>query len=331
MLSICSAFWIEAVGAVRAAAADAADAAAARARHGVTGAGAKIAILDTGVDISHPDLAGAAVAVANFSGSRTGATTDAIGHGTHVAGIAASRGALGEKGVAPGAQLLVAKVLNDAGDGTFDSILAGLAWAVAAGANVINMSLGGAAPPDGPLMGAIERAIAAGAIVVCAAGNGGARGDTVEAPGNFHRCVTVGACDAAHRVAPFSSRGPALDVVAQGVGIVSAFPRRRLAALSGTSMAAPYVSGLAALYIELCRRNGRAWSQASFEAALRQTALDICAPAFDVDSGAGVARAGALLETVAAPPPPARSPPSANLLVSQRPPPPGAVRKVLPR
>ncbi|WP_239164108.1 S8 family serine peptidase [Actinoplanes palleronii] len=225
-------------------------------RAGLTGTGVTIAVLDTGIDAGHPDLAGRITAAEDFSGS--GNTVDHFGHGTHVASIAA-----GAQGVAPGARLLVGKVLDDSGSGYESGIIAGMQWAVDSGAKVINMSLGGDAT-DGtdPMSEAVNELSSGGALFVVAAGNEG--GDyTVGTPGAATSALTVGAVDRDDRLAEFSSRGPRLldqglkpEITAPGVDIVAAraagttmgTPVDALhTTASGTSMATPHVAGAAAI------------------------------------------------------------------------------------
>ncbi|MEU7850348.1 S8 family serine peptidase [Micromonospora parva] len=232
---------------------------------GRDGAGVKVAVLDTGVDATHPDLAGRIAEAQDFSGS--GSARDGHGHGTHVAATIAGSGAASDgrrKGVAPGARLLVGKVLDDAGSGYSSSIIAGMEWAAHSGAKVVSMSLGGD-PTDGtdPMSQAVNDLTAeTGALFVVAAGNSGAA-RTVGAPGAATAALTVGAVDRADNLAEFSSRGPRLgdnglkpEITAPGVGIIAA--RAAGTAMgtpvddayttaSGTSMATPHVAGAAAI------------------------------------------------------------------------------------
>ncbi|WP_250000895.1 S8 family serine peptidase [Actinoplanes sp. M2I2] len=232
---------------------------------GLDGAGVKVAVLDTGADQAHPDLAGRVLEARDFSDSAD--TGDHFGHGTHVAATVAGSGAGSNgtrKGVAPGARLLIGKVLGDGGSGSESGIIAGMEWAVGSGAKVVNMSLGGD-PTDGtdPMSVAVdELSSSTGALFVVAAGNAGAS-YTVGSPGAARAALTVGAVDRADRIADFSSRGPRSgdeglkpEITAPGVGIVAA----RAAGTSmgepvdelytganGTSMATPHVAGAAAI------------------------------------------------------------------------------------
>ncbi|WGP14620.1 S8 family serine peptidase [Streptomyces sp. SH5] len=236
---------------------------------GYTGKGVKIAVLDTGTDSSHPDLKGQILAEKNFSAAKD--TKDRVGHGTHVASIAAGTGAKSGgalKGVAPDAKLLSGKVLDDEGYGEDSGILAGMEWAVAQGADIVNLSLGGTDTPEvDPLEAAVDKLSAEkGVLFAVAAGNDGDEAGTVGSPGSADAALTVGAVDDRDRLAGFSSRGPRIgdgaikpDVTAPGVDTTAAIPPGSLiaqevgekpagyATISGTSMATPHVAGAAAL------------------------------------------------------------------------------------
>ncbi|RBM04863.1 S8 family serine peptidase [Streptomyces sp. PT12] len=235
---------------------------------GLDGSGVTVAVLDTGADAEHPDLAGRISRSANFSSSD--GTHDAFGHGTHVAATVAGSGAGSDgarRGVAPEADLIVGKVLGDDGYGSDSSVIAGMEWAVDEGADVVNLSLGDDAGTDGldPVALALnELTASSGALFVVAAGNNGAAGDgSVGSPGSADAALTVGAVDREDALADFSSRGPRPrdgavkpDVTAPGVGIVAArasgtsmgAPVDSLyTGADGTSMATPHVAGAAAL------------------------------------------------------------------------------------
>ncbi|TCC11841.1 S8 family serine peptidase [Kribbella soli] len=233
---------------------------------GYEGSGVQVAVLDTGVDATHPDLDGKVKESQDFSGSPSG-TEDHFGHGTHVAATIAGTGAGAggtRKGVAPKADLLVGKVLGDDGYGYDSWIIAGMEWAASEGAKVVNMSLGGEAT-DGtdPLSQAVNDITAqTGTLFVVAAGNEG-QDETVGTPGAAASALTVGAVDREDKLADFSSRGPRLgdaglkpEITAPGVDIIAARaagtamgqPVDNLyTAASGTSMATPHVAGAAAL------------------------------------------------------------------------------------
>ncbi|RQX01299.1 S8 family serine peptidase, partial [Micromonospora inaquosa] len=274
---------------------------------GRDGAGVKVAVLDTGVDATHPDLVGRIAEAQDFSGS--GSARDGHGHGTHVASTIAGSGAASDgkrKGVAPGARLLVGKVLDDAGSGYSSSIIAGMEWAAHSGAKVVSMSLGGD-PTDGtdPMSQAVNDLTAeTGALFVVAAGNSGAA-RTVGAPGAAAAALTVGAVDRADNLAEFSSRGPRLgdnglkpEITAPGVGIVAARAAGTTmgtpvddayTTASGTSMATPHVAGAAAILAQ----EHPDWAAAKLKDALVSTTK--ANPALTVfEQGAGrvdVARA----------------------------------------
>lgn len=176
------------------------------------GQGVRVAVLDTGLDMNHPDLAGAVDDACDFTDSPRGAA-DGQGHGTHVAGtIAARQNEQGVVGVAPECRLLVGKVLGDDGSGTSEQVARGIDWAVAAGADILSLSLGS---PDAStaIKTAIERAVAEGKFVICAAGNEG-RDDAVNYPAKWESTIAVGAVDRLGQSARFSSRGPEVDVCA---------------------------------------------------------------------------------------------------------------------
>lgn len=236
---------------------------------GYTGKGVKIAVLDTGVDGTHVDLKGKIVAAKNFTKSPD--LKDRIGHGTHVASTAAGSGAKSGgkfKGVAPDAKLLAGKVLGDDGFGDDSGILAGMEWAVAQGADVVNLSLGGMDTPEVDALEAAVNKLSAtkGVLFAIAAGNEGSGAGTVGSPGSAEAALTVGAVDVNDKLAGFSSRGPRAgdggikpDVTAPGVAITAASAKGSEIAkevgespagyltIDGTSMATPHVAGAAAL------------------------------------------------------------------------------------
>jgi subtilisin family serine protease len=230
---------------------------------GHTGKGSTVAVLDTGIDVTHPDLDDAVVDARDFSDSESG-TDDRFGHGTHVASIVTGAGER-YKGVAPDAKLLNGKVLDDFGGGWESGIIAGMEWAATGGADVINMSLGGW-PTDGtdPMSQAVNTLTAeTGALFVIAAGNSGPGDESVSTPGTADAALTVGAVDRDDELAEFSSRGPRWldgaikpDITAPGVDIVAAKAADGVigdpvedgyVSLSGTSMATPHVAGAAAI------------------------------------------------------------------------------------
>lgn len=251
---------------------------------GFTGTGVKVAVVDTGIDATHPDLAGKVVAAQNFTTEPT--TEDMSGHGTHVASTIAGTGAASgglNKGVAPGANLVSAKVCNGSGGCAESSILAGMQWAATQGVDVINMSLGGTDMPGlDPLEQAVNNLTASsGALFVIAAGNSGSNNFTVNSPGSADAALTVGAVDGFDSLAYFSSSGPRVgdtamkpDITAPGVDITAArsstssLPGGSYTDLSGTSMATPHVAGAAAI---LAQRRPT-WTPAQLKAGLMASA-----------------------------------------------------------
>ncbi|WP_181019946.1 S8 family peptidase [Nonomuraea typhae] len=244
-------------------------------RAGLTGEGVKVAVLDTGVDDRHPDLAGRVDAAANFSESADAVDRD--GHGTHVASTIAGQGVAGtpgRKGVAPGVRLLNGKVLDDGGGGYTSDIIEGIEWAAQQGAKIVNMSLG-APDQEGldPLEQAVERYSAERDILfVIAAGNEGPRAGSLGSPGSTDAALTVGAVDSADKLADFSSRGPRAgdfalkpDLTAPGVTIAAAKAGTgEHVRMSGTSMATPHVAGAAAILAQ----QHPGWTSRELKAAL---------------------------------------------------------------
>lgn len=253
------------------------------------GQGVRVAVLDTGITAEHPDLADALDDARDFTRSPAG-PRDVLGHGTHVSGIiAARRDGRGVVGVAPQCRLLAAKVLGDEGIGSDAAVAAGIDWAVASGADVLSMSFG--APQPGPaLTAAIARAVERGRFVICAAGNAG-RPDSVDYPARLEATVAVGAVDRHGRVCAFSSRGEQVDVCAPGQDVLSTYLGGGYAKLSGTSMAAPFVSGVAALLVSKHRAAGGATpvrTQQQLLEHLRRTATDAGPAGKDPNYGYGL-------------------------------------------
>jgi len=257
---------------------------------GYTGAGVKVAVLDTGIDETHPDLAGKVVARQNFAAADFPDEDDRdhVGHGTHVASTIAGSGAASGgkyKGVAPGAQLLNGKVCVEFGCAE-SWILAGMQWAAEQGADVVNMSLGGTDTPEiDPLEQAVNDLTAQyGVLFVIAAGNEGYFGDrTVGSPASADAALAVAATSKTDELAEFSSRGPRVgdgalkpEIAAPGVDIVAARssvgflgePGELYMPLSGTSMATPHTVGSAALLVQ----EHPLWTPAQLKAALMASA-----------------------------------------------------------
>jgi subtilisin family serine protease len=237
---------------------------------GLTGEGTRVAVLDTGIDPTHPDLAGQIAAQENFSDGED--AIDRNGHGTHVASLVAGTGAAAggaRSGVAPGADLIVGKVLDDSGSGPESDIIAGMEWAAGEGAaDVVNMSLSSFEPSEGddPMSIAVDRlSDEHGTLFVISSGNDGPLSQTIGSPSAADRALTVGAVDGRDALAEFSGRGPVRtsyelkpEVLAPGVDIVAARAAGTdlgggepvgdlYISASGTSMAAPHAAGAAAV------------------------------------------------------------------------------------
>ncbi|MFN8184727.1 MAG: S8 family serine peptidase [Candidatus Nanopelagicales bacterium] len=258
------------------------------------GSGVTVAVVDTGVDATHEDLAGQVLPGVDLMGRHTSAeSSDLNGHGTHVAAIiAAADNGVGGLGVAPQAKILPIRVLDADGAGYAADVAEGIVWAVDHGARVVNLSLGGPVPSQAQ-EAAVQYARDHGVVVVAAAGNSGP-GAVPEYPAAFEGVTAVAATTPQKAVASFSSRGAYVDVAAPGTMILSAVPGNRYAYESGTSMAAPFVSGAAALLYSL----DPALDVAGLLAA---TAADIDLPGPDMASGAGLVCALCAVEAVRGP------------------------------
>ncbi len=252
-----------------------------------TGDGVDIAVVDSGVDASHPDLVGRVDPGVSFVGTGGvaqvgGGAVDPNGHGTHVAGIAAagSMDGIGTAGVAPYARILPVRVLDDTGAGYSQDVAAGITWSVDHGAEVINLSLGGRY--SGAVAAAVAYAESRGVVVVAAAGNAGTA-DSVSYPAALDTVIAVAAHDSGGSRSNFSSQGPQVDVAAPGSGILSTYPGSQWRYFNGTSMAAPHVSGSVALMVEVdpSRTPGQ------LRDLIRTSAVDAGLPGVDSEFGWG--------------------------------------------
>ena len=240
-----------------------------------------IAIVDTGVDTTHPDLAGRTVPGYDFV-ENDNTPQDEFGHGTHVAGIAgaATDNLVGIAGVNWGAHIMPVRVLDASGNGTYEEVSNGIIWAADQGAAVINLSLGGDSGSQ-TLEDAINYAIAQHVIVVAASGNAGI--ESLLYPARYPVVIAVGAVDELNVQASFSNYGSDLDLVAPGVNILSAGPGNIYFYDTGTSMATPHVSGLAALLLGLPDM-----TPDMVEERMKSTTLDLGTPGWDKYYGSGL-------------------------------------------
>ena len=209
------------------------------------GKGVKLVVIDTGIDMTHPELSG--ILKGGWNAISTAATfNDDNGHGTHCSGtIAAKDDDAGVVGVAPQIDLYGVKVLDENGSGTFDDVIAGMLWAVENKMEVASMSLG-ANSGNQALADAVEAMRKGGVILIAAAGNSGG---SVGYPAAYPGAIAVAASDSRDKLASFSSRGPSVAVIAPGVAVKSTYMGGAYDTLSGTSMATPHVAGLTALYV----------------------------------------------------------------------------------
>nr|WP_106342043.1 S8 family peptidase [Laceyella sediminis] len=228
------------------------------------GSGAKIAIVDTGVQSNHPDLAGKVVGGWDFVDNDS-TPQDGNGHGTHCAGIAAAvtNNSTGIAGTAPKASILAVRVLDNSGSGTWTAVANGITYAADQGAKVISLSLGGTVGNSG-LQQAVDYAWSKGSVVVAAAGNAGNTAPNY--PAYYSNAIAVASTDQNDNKSSFSTYGSWVDVAAPGSSIYSTYPTSTYASLSGTSMATPHVAGVAGLLAS----QGR--SAANIRAAIENTA-----------------------------------------------------------
>ncbi|MEG4008563.1 S8 family serine peptidase [Microcoleus sp. Pol11C1] len=229
----------------------------------LTGSGMKVAVLDTGMDLQHPDFAGRSIVSQSFVPGED--VQDGNRHGTHCIGTACGFKDLNGRryGIAYESTIYVGKVLSNAGSGASGWILAGMEWAIANGCQVISMSLGNTNPKPSTAYETVgRRALQNGCLIVAAAGNHGPT-KTVGQPANSPSIMAVAAVDNCVQVPDFSAtsdliQGTKVDIAAPGVKVYSSVPmnKGRYAAYNGTSMATPHVAGIAALYAESTGKRG---------------------------------------------------------------------------
>ena len=257
---------------------------------GNKGAGIKVAVIDSGIYYTHPDLS------PNYAGgydfvNGDGDPMDDNGHGTHVAGtIAAADNGSGVVGVAPEADIYALKVLNARGSGNYSDIVVAVQWCVNNKIQVTNNSYGSSGDPGITVKDAFDSSAAAGILHVAAAGNSGklnGTGDNVIYPARYDSVIAVAATDSSDNRASWSSTGPAVELAAPGVSIYSTVLNNGYGYMSGTSMACPHVAGTAALVIAA----GTTTDAKGVRQRLQQTADDLGAPGRDTQYGFGLVNA----------------------------------------
>lgn len=224
----------------------------------ITGNGVKIAVVDSGIEYYHSDLKvvdGVSFVQENLSnGTIDYSYDDYLGHGTHVAGIISSQdNSLGTLGIAPNAEIYAVKVFDASGESELSTLIEGIDWSITNKMDIINLSLGSSSGSLA-LKEIIEKAASEDILVVASAGNDGyteITDDTVSYPAYYDYAIAVAATDKDDNLASFSSIGPSVEVSAPGVDILSTYLLGEYAYMSGTSMAAPYVTGLLALLKEI--------------------------------------------------------------------------------
>lgn len=257
--------------------------------NGHTGSGIDVAVIDTGIDATHPDLEpnlGDGKAFVECTGTCTTPWDDDYGHGTHVAGtVGAVEDGSGVVGVAPDTTLHAGKVLDSGGSGSFDDVAAGITWAATEGYDVINLSLGG--PESAVVKDAVGYASDEGTLIVAAAGNDGPLADSVGYPAAEPEVIAVSATTETDGMAYFSSNGPQVELAAPGAAVPSTYFNGEYDTLSGTSMASPHVAGAGAYAMSLGLSNVEARTR------LQETAKTLYYP--EVWQGHGLVDAAAVL------------------------------------
>jgi len=244
-----------------------------------TGTGVTVAVIDTGVETTHPDLQGKVGRGYDFVNDKD-STEDDNGHGTHVAGIVtATRNNVGTVGVSHGTSVMPVKVLNSAGSGYVSDVAKGIYWATDNDAHVINLSLGAPVDTD-VLRRAVNYASSKGVLMVAAAGN--EYGAPCQYPAAYDNVICVVATDSSNRLASFSSKGG--ELAAPGVSNYSTFLGGTYRYLSGTSMAAPHVAGSLAVLRGICSD----CTSSELTGTLRDTAIDLGAEGTDIIFGYGL-------------------------------------------
>ncbi|MCL6544766.1 MAG: S8 family serine peptidase [Bryobacteraceae bacterium] len=281
---------------------------------GNTGAGIKVCVIDSGIDVNHPDLSANYKGGYDYVNNDTDPADDNV-HGTHVAGtVAAVLNGSGVVGVAPSAEIYAYKVLGASGSGKFSDVIKAVeACAALPGTKITNNSYGSSSDPGTLVRQAFDNAYAAGVLHVAAAGNSGranGAGDNVGYPAKYSSVIAVAATNSSNVRASWSSTGPAVELSAPGVSIYSTYPDDTYATLSGTSMASPHVAGAAALVFGCLTSdlNGDGVvNNDDVRLRMQQTAQDLGAAGRDNLYGFGLVRPDLACGTVSSTPPNAPS------------------------
>lgn len=249
------------------------------------GTGIKLCVLDTGIDLNHPDFSGRTIVSQSFIPGQS--VQDGHSHGTHTAGTAAGpqSPASGPRyGIAYNASLYIGKVLNDSGTGVGGSIVAGMNWALANSCDVVSMSLRSPVGPQQTYTNIGQRALNQNSLIIAAAGNDSSRPGTIAntgAPANSPTIMSVAAIDSSCNIASFSNGGK-VEIAGPGVDVLSSVPMpTQYGNKSGTSMATPHVAGIAALWAQ----SNNSYRGQALWSAVTGAARSLSQPATDVGSG----------------------------------------------
>jgi len=258
------------------------------------GSAIRVAILDTGIDLDHPDLQDNIKGNVNMIKPKKSGDDD-NGHGTHIAGIvAAVDNEIGVIGTGPEISLYAVKVLDKKGRGWLSDLIDAVEWCINNNIQVINMSFGSA--NDNPSFHeAINKAHLAGITLIASAGNNGEIGGSIDYPAKYPETIAVSAVDQYGDFASFSSHGPEIDLTAPGVDIKSCYIDGSYEIMNGTSMSAPHVTGIVALILTTPSLQGYdydrdgSWDPEEIRTKLKESAEPLSLPPFQ--QGAGLARA----------------------------------------
>lgn len=255
-----------------------------------SGAGIRVGVIDTGIDLNHPDLAANIKGGVNFV-TPSSPPHDLNGHGTHIAGtIGALNNAIGVVGVAPKVSLYAIKVLNVFGHGTLTNLIKGIEWGIANRMHILNISISGGKTIVPALQRAVNTAMKHGILVVAAAGNAGTPSgltDTVEVPGRIPSVIAVAGLNQQNRREPYSATGSMVDIAAPGTRILSTYTNKRYAVLTGTSMATAHVSGV----LTLLRYAFPHQPAATLKQIMQNRAIDLPPKGKDRFTGVGLVQA----------------------------------------